>query len=177
MSEKDTITKIKENQGLLSKIQNFFTRGYGIKEDLRELDKKLRDSYYQDLRELRHKWGEAYLEVLEANPRSLKRNFKKVIQTLDRVSAQINRADYGYAGLMDRKGHIREKELASVFGYDQEMGEHIEKLKVSIEEVYTGVEEREWTAVRSEVKSIRGLLDEIETKWAGREDHFRSLEA
>lgn len=177
MNEKDTITKIKENQGLLSKIQNFFTGGYGIKEDLRELDKKLRDLYFRDLRELRRKWEEAYLEVLEAEQRSLSRNFKKIIQTLDRVSVQINRGDYGYAGLMDRKGHIREKELASVFGYDKEMGEHIEKLKASVEEVYTGVEEREWVAVRSEVKSIRGLLDEIETKWARREDHFRSLEA
>ena len=48
MAERETIEKVKEKQGILSKIQNFFTLGYGTKEDLRELNRKLRDNYYAD---------------------------------------------------------------------------------------------------------------------------------
>jgi len=176
MSESDTIAKVKDKQGLLSKIQNFFTGGYSLKEDLRELDKQLRDLYFRDFRELRRKWEEAYLEILETNQRSLNRNFKKVIQTLDRVSAQINRSDYGYAGLMDRKGHIREKELAKVYDYDREFGEEIDKLKISVDTVLEGVEEQEWKSIRKEVKTIRDILEDIEIRWARREDQFRTLE-
>ena len=46
MEERETVEKVKGRQGVLSKIQNFFTLGYGTKEDLRELDRKLRDFYY-----------------------------------------------------------------------------------------------------------------------------------
>ncbi len=45
-STASTIDQVKDKQGIISKIQNFFTLGYGTKEDLRELDKKLRDNYY-----------------------------------------------------------------------------------------------------------------------------------
>ena len=66
MSERETIEKVKGKQGILSKIQNFFTLGYGTKEDLRELDRKLRDLYYVDLRDMRHVWEDLYLEALDA---------------------------------------------------------------------------------------------------------------
>jgi len=58
MSEKETIEKVKDKQGILAKIQNVFGLGYATKEDLRELDKKLRDLYYADFKSLRHKWEE-----------------------------------------------------------------------------------------------------------------------
>ncbi|MCZ2809688.1 MAG: hypothetical protein O2V44_10075, partial [Candidatus Bathyarchaeota archaeon] len=107
MSERETIEKVKGKQGILSKIQNFFTLGYGTKEDLRELDRKLRDNYYVDLRDMRHVWEDLYLEAMDAGV-AQSRDYKKVIQVLDRVTEKVRHADYGYAGLMDRKGHIRE---------------------------------------------------------------------
>ena len=67
MEERETIKKVKDKQGVLSRIQNVFTLGYGTKEDLRELDKKLRDLYYQDLRDLRHVWEDVYLAALNAS--------------------------------------------------------------------------------------------------------------
>ena len=66
MSEKETIEKVKDKQGILAKIQNVFGLGYATKEDLRELDKKLRDFYYADFKSLRHKWEELYLAALNA---------------------------------------------------------------------------------------------------------------
>lgn len=176
LSEKGTVERVKARQGLLSKIQNVFTGGYATKEDLRELDRRLRDIYYEDLRELRHRWEKAYLEALEAGQSALGRHFKSVIQTLDRVSEQIHRADYGYAGLFDRKGHIREPELGSVFDYDKELGEHLERLGGSIEKVYSDVRAGAWKAVSDGVEALKESLTDIEVRWREREKRFRKLE-
>ena len=176
MSEKETIEKVKDKQGALSQIQNFFTLGYGTKEDLRELDKKLRDLYYEDLRVMRHVWEDVYLAALDAGLTDSSSDFKKVIQVLDRVMEKVRHADYGYAGLMDRKGHIREKELARVFNYDQALSGDVESMKEAVNKTYSEAEAENWTNVPTEVKKIKGLLLAFENRWDEREKQFRLLE-
>jgi hypothetical protein len=176
VDEKGTIDKIKERQGFISKMQNLLLGGYALKEDLRELDKMLRDSYYDDLREFRHQWERAYLEALESGHSTISRRFKTVIQNLDRVSELFHRGDYGYAGLMDRKGHIREDELARVFDYDKDLSGDVDRLGEAIGKVYSGVMEGAWDAVQTQVNSVMDLLLELEKSWRERESHFRSLE-
>lgn len=175
MAERETIEKVKEKQGILSKIQNFFTLGYGIKEDLRELDKKLRDTYYADLRDMRHVWEDLYLEVLDAGYAS-NRDYKKVIQVLDRVIEKVRHADYGYAGLMDRKGHIREEELARIFNYDRDVSTDIKGIKETINKIQMEAEAENWDSIPDEVKNVKRLLLAFENKWDDRENQFRPLE-
>ncbi len=175
MSERETIDKVKGKQGILSKIQNFFTLGYGTKEDLRELDRKLRDNYYIDLRDMRHTWEDLYLEALDAGA-TKSRDHKKVIQVLDRITEKVRHADYGYAGLMDRKGHIREEELARVFNYDKEVGNNVNDLKEAVEKVQSDTEAENWEVVAAEVKNVKKLLLAFEDKWTEREKQFRPLE-
>ena len=174
MAERETIEKVKKKQGILSKIQNFFTLGYGTKEDLRELDKKLRDNYYADLRDMRHVWEDLYLEVLDAGAAS-SRDYKKIIQVLDRVTEKVRHADYGYAGLMDRKGHIREEELARVFNYDRLLGDDVENMKKTIEKVHGEAEAENWTSLPAEVKDIKASLRSFELRWHKREAEFRPI--
>ncbi len=176
MAERETIEKVKDKQGILSQIQNFFTLGYGTKEDLRELDKKLRDLYYADLRDMRHVWEDLYLAALDAGLAASSRDFKKVIQVLDRVMEKVRHADYGYAGLMDRKGHVREDELARVFNYDRALGNDVESVKKAVNTTHTEAEAENWTAIPAEVKKIKGLLLAFENKWHEREKQFRPLE-
>ena len=175
MSERETIDKVKGKQGILSKIQNFFTLGYGTKEDLRELDRKLRDLYYVDLRDMRHVWEDLYLEAMDAGA-AQSRDYKKVIQVLDRVTEKVRHADYGYAGLYDRKGHIRENELARVFNFDRDIGKELDGLNAAVNKAKAEVEAENWTAVPAEVKSVKGLLLAFEDKWNEREKQFRPLE-
>ena len=170
-----TIDKVKQKQGILSKIQDIFTLGYSTKEDLRELDKKLRDIYYVDFKEMRHRWEEIYLEALEAKQRNGD-DYKKVIQVMDRVAEKINRADYGYAGLLDRKGHIRENELAKAFDYDKALGDQIQGLEQAVEELYGHVEAENWNETPAKVRAIRRVLINLEMKWNEREKEFRPLE-
>ena len=171
-----TIDKIKQKQGIISKIQDIFTLGYSTKEDLRELDKKLRDYYYADFKNLRHRWEEIYLEALNAKQPNGD-DYKKVIQIIDRVAEKINRADYGYAGLMDRKGHIRENELAKVFDYDKVLGEDIRGLEQTVEDLYRDMEAEKWDETRAKVRAVKLMLLDLETKWDNREQEFRPLEA
>jgi hypothetical protein len=175
LSERETIDKVKGKQGILSKIQNFFTLGYGTKEDLRELDRKLRDNYYIDLRDMRHIWEDLYLEALDAGATE-SRDYKKVIQVLDRITEKVRHADYGYAGLMDRKGHIREEELTRIFNYDKEVGNSVDGLKVAVEKAQSETEAENWEAVAAEVKNVKKLLLAFEDKWTEREKQFRPLE-
>ena len=175
MSERETIDKVKGKQGILSKIQNFFTLGYGTKEDLRELDRKLRDNYYIDLRDMRHTWEDLYLEALDAGVTE-SRDYKKVIQVLDRITEKVRHADYGYAGLMDRKGHIREEELARIFNYDKEVGNNVDDLNVAVKKAQSETEAENWEAVDAEVKNVKKLLLAFEDKWTEREKQFRPLE-
>ena len=175
MSERETIDKVKGKQGILSKIQNFFTLGYGTKEDLRELDRKLRDIYYADLRDMRHIWEDLYLEALDAGA-AQSRDYKKVIQVLDRVTEKVRHADYGYAGLMDRKGHIREEELARVFNFDRNLGAEVDGLNAAVGKARSEVEAENWAVASSEVKNVKRLLLAFENKWTEREKQFRPLE-
>jgi len=124
---------------------------------------------------MRHRWEEISLEALKAKVRN-KDDYKKVIQVMDRVGEKINRADYGYAGLMDRKGHIRENELAKIFNYDKALGDQVQDLDKSIEDIYGLVEAENWSEISPKVRNIKLMLLDIEEKWDGREKEFRPLE-
>ncbi len=176
MSESKTIGAVENKQGILAKIQNVFGLGYATKEDLRELDKKLRDNYYADFKALRHRWEEIYLSALNAGQKAAGDDFKKVIQVIDRVAEKVNRADYGYAGLMDRKGHVRETELARVFNYDKALDGDIQGITKAVDELYADSEADRWTDAATKVKNIKLLLLDFESKWNNREREFRPLE-
>ncbi|MEM3627904.1 MAG: hypothetical protein QXJ11_06435 [Candidatus Bathyarchaeia archaeon] len=174
MSEKETIEKVKDRQGILAKIQNIFGLGYATKEDLRELDKKLRDFYYADFRSLRHRWEEIYLAALNAGKAT--DDFKKVIQIMDRVAEKVNRADYGYAGLMDRKGHIKETELARVFNYDKTLSDEIQKIIDAVNDLYKDSQAENWAEAAAKARNIKSLILGFESKWDEREKQFRPME-
>jgi hypothetical protein len=176
MSERETIDKVKSKQGILDRIQNFFTLGYGTKEDLRELDKKLRDLMYEDFRDIRHKWEDIYMEALNQNVSTPSPRFKKIIQLLDRIMEKVRHADYGYAGLMDRKGHIREEELARVLTFDQTLSKHVEDIKQFVTQTYNNMENENWTNISAEIKKIQGSLMDFEDKLQQRKEGFRPID-
>jgi hypothetical protein len=176
MTEHETIEKVKSKQGILDKIQNFFTLGYGTKEDLRELDKKLRDLMYEDFRRLRHRWEDIYLEALNEAVALSGRKFKKVIQVLDRVMEKVRHADYGYSGLMDRKGHIRENELARVLNHDKALSVDVDAITQAIDEIYAKMEDEDWITISTDVKKVKTLLLAFEDKLEQREEKYRPPE-
>jgi hypothetical protein len=77
---------------------------------------------------------------------------------------------------MDRKGHIRENELATVFDYDKALGQSIQVIEQEVEGVYRDVEAEKWTETSAKIKNLKNLLLELEVKWDGREREFQPLE-
>jgi hypothetical protein len=101
--------------------------------------------------------------------------YKQVIQVLDRVTEKVRHADYGYAGLWDRKGHIRENELAHVFNFDRDLGKELEGLMAAVGKAKGLVEAENWENVSAEVKNVKSLLLAFEDKWTEREKQFRPV--
>jgi hypothetical protein len=89
---------------------------------------------------------------------------------------EVRHADYGYAGLLDRKGHIREEELARVFNYDKTLSSDVDSMKEAVNKTYSEAEAENWTNIPAEVKKIKDLLLAFESKWLEREKQFRPLE-
>ncbi|MCJ7634257.1 hypothetical protein MUP77_17940 [Candidatus Bathyarchaeota archaeon] len=176
MSERETIEKVKARQSLMSKIQDVLFFGKGTREDLKEFDMQLREDYHGEISNLRQRWEEIYLKILESQQPSLNQKFKTIIQTLDRIKAQVYRATYGYAPLFNRTGQIESKELAKVFNYDKEFGEYLNKLRESEEKVAKSVESKDWKAVSDGVNNMKVVLDDTERRWKEREKYFRAKE-
>ncbi len=173
----DILDKIKESvkdrEGIWGKIQNFFTLGYGSKEDLRETDKALRDNYYTSFKEVRYRWIEINLGALEAGMKG--DDFKKVLQVLDRVMEKVHHADYGYAGLFDRKGHVREDSLAKSLDFDKKFGADLAEFETAVGEIFADYEAEEWQAVMAKTKKLRSKAVALDTKWNERESIFRPV--
>jgi len=176
LSEKETIDRVKSRQSLMSKIQDIFTFGKGTREDLKEFDLQLREEYTKDMSDLRQRWEAIYLEILDNHQPTLNRKSKAIIQALDRIKTQVNRATYGYAPLFNRTGQIESTELARVFSYDKEFGEYINRLKESEENVAKSIESKDWNAVSNEVNNMKAVLDDTEKRWKEREKYFKSKE-
>ena len=172
----DTLSKVTEKQGLLSKIQNFFTLGYATKEDLREQDKKLRELYYDDLFLISGLWHDILISVINGGYKDSNSDIKKITQVLGRLMEEVRHADYGYAGLMDRKGHIREIELTRVFDYDKSVGDDIERLAKLSKIAYDHAEVNNWSETKSSIKSAKEQLLIIDGLWHKRERQFRPLD-
>ncbi|MEW6686553.1 MAG: hypothetical protein AB1393_10170 [Candidatus Edwardsbacteria bacterium] len=153
---------------LWEEIKNFFH--YGPRENLREADKKLRDTYTQDLRNLRYRWESVLNAALDQGIKSL--DLKKVIQILDRLMEKVEHADYGYAGLFDRKGKIREKELEDVLQYDRSLSGNLETIKREILGTNQDCEKADFSLLTERAKGIKGLLLDFEINWDDREKVF-----
>jgi ABC-type enterochelin transport system substrate-binding protein len=78
---------------------------------------------------------------------------------------------------MDRKGHIRENELARIFNYDKQVGTEIDNLEAAVEKASKETDAENWEAVATEVNNVKSLLLAFEDKWNEREKQFRPLEA
>ena len=175
MSEKDTISRVKSQQSLMSKIQDILMFGKGTREDLKEFDMELREDYHKEISDIRKRWETVYLEILDSQP-SLNRRFKTIIQTLDRIKEQVNRATYGYAPLFNRTGQIGSDELARVFNYDKQFGEYLNRLRESEDNVISSVDSKDWVAVSTGLDNMKAVISDTERRWKDREKYFRSKE-
>ncbi len=158
-----------ERKGIWEEIQALFT-GYGKKENLREADKKLRETYTADLGEARRKW-EGVLKAALDNNQGIE-DARKAMNLMDRLANKVEHADYGYAAWADRKGSIREEDLKKAFDYDQGLGQDLEAIKATAGQVYADCENSNFGLLVENAKKVKNALVEFEGKWDDREKAF-----
>ena len=158
-----------ERKGIWEEIQALFT-GYGKKENLREADKKLRETYTADLGEARRKW-EGVLKAALDNNQGVE-DARKAMNLMDRLANKVEHADYGYAAWSDRKGPIREEDLKKAFDYDQGLGQDLEAIKAMAGQIYADCENSNFGLLVENAKKVKNALVEFEGKWDDREKAF-----
>ena len=154
--------------GVIDDIENALTAGYGKKEDLRALDKDLREKYYSELMALHHQWEKIYLEVLEAGQTAIGRECKKAIQTMDRLAATVNRADYGYAPIFDRVQKIQTEALSRVLEYDKNLASNLNQLSKDVAAAEASLRESTWPLLRTLVDTLNRDLAAFDESWRKR---------
>ncbi len=155
--------------GILDDIENFFTGGYGRKEDLREIDKALRESYNKELSGIRHRVEKSYLSALNSGQGQIGLGFKQIIQTLDRLTFSVNRAEYGYSELFDRTSQVREEALNKALNVDRGLKTLVDELSRSVGTLEKAVDEGSWPAVQVQVNSVKLNLRDLEERLKDRE--------
>ena len=158
--------------GILDKIENFLTVNYGKKEDLREFDKELRGEYYAEFMDVRHRWEKVYLGILEANQSTLSGDSKKVMQTIDRLAASVNRADYGYAPLLDRVQKIQEQELGKMLEYDKALGGNLIQINRDVDSAEAMLENTAWSQLKAGIDALKKSLSVFDEAWRKRKQVF-----
>jgi hypothetical protein len=153
---------------IFEEFENLLTSGYGKKEDLRALDKTLREQYYAELMNLRHQWEKIYLEVLEAGQTAIGRECKVAIQTIDRLAAVVNRADYGYAPLFDRIKKIQNEALNSVLEFDRGLTNSLNQLNNDVVNAESTLKASTWPMLSSLVDALNHDLKLFEENWSKR---------
>lgn len=158
-----------ERKGILEEIGRILN-GYGAKENLREADKKLRNSYASDFNEMRRKWESVLKTALDKNLEH--DDIRKSMNLLDRLSNKVEHADYGYSGLLDRKGSVREEELKVVLEFDTGLSGELEEMKKNVGQIYIDCENSNFGMLPENAKIFKNELMDFESKWNEREKHF-----
>jgi len=97
------------------------------------------------------------------------------VQVMDKLMEKVNRADYGYAGLFDRKGHIREEGLTKSLDFDKAFGADLADFETSVNEVFADYGAEDWMAAVAKAKKLRAKIVALDTKWNDREQVFRPI--
>jgi hypothetical protein len=163
-------------KGIFEELENQLTSGYGKKEDIRVLDKALRDQYYEGLTSLRHQWEKIYLGVLEAGQTIIARGCKTALQTIDRLAVSVNRADYGYAPLFDRIEKIQGEALNSVMEYDRSLAKSLTQLSQDVSNAEVALNASTWSVLSNLVGALNQHLNEFDDDWSKRKQLMKHEE-
>ncbi len=165
---RDVEAKKVTRSGPLEDLLNLVTAGYGRKEDLRALDKELRDGLYSELMTLHRRWEKLCLGVLDAGQTSTGKNCKAAIQSLDLIAAKIQRGDYGYAPLFDRVNKIQEEALSKLLDHDRNLVDNLTALSEDVRCAEEALKSSTWKSLDKSVEKIRDDLSILEDGWEQR---------
>ena len=162
--EKSPYEKIRSETRLIEKIGLAIPgyRGYKLKELRREADKLIRSYMYRQLTLTRDDLKVIFQKLVDSKVTEAYQEIDRLIARLDAVSSQINYASYGYAGFFDAV-KINEDELDRMMDFDSKLVDNVKALSEEVKKLKDDVADGYFGNVMNSVKSIRGMVDGIDS--------------
>jgi hypothetical protein len=160
--------------GIFEDIDHFVTVGNGKKENLRILDKNLREKPYSELIELRHRCAKKHQGILDEEQSATGQECKAVIQTIDRIAAVVNRADYGYASSFNRVKNIQENAVNNVLEHDRSIAQNLTQLNQTMNSAEVALKTSTWPTLSGFVDTLYDDLKSFENNWNKRKQEMNN---
>jgi len=158
----DVKERIKAMRNLSEKIASYIPgyRGYKEKELRREADKMVRDKAAVALNEGRSAIKEVMTAIADSSRTDLIKTVNRLSAVYDRVTSEIEHADYGYAGFFDAV-KVRENELDALLRYDYSMISKAEDIRKTSQDARDAAQtpdyDRAAVMLRDLTKKLLGL--------------------
>lgn len=149
--------KIESEKGRWEKILGIFPgyEGYRKKEILRETDKMVRDSLYNDLRKSKERL-QNYCRDLISDKKLDSDSSERVLMKIDSITEKIHHATHGYASEMSVI-KIKEDKIKRLIGFDESLANDVKKIRECVDKLESPDDAKE---LLSEVNEAVLSLDE-----------------
>lgn len=173
----DIRQRVKEDQGILKKIQLFVPgfRGYRQREDLRDADRMLRDQLAKKLGAQREEVEEARSLVTKSYRSKELEQMGKVINKYKKTEGLVSHSSPGYSGI-SADIQFKQEEIDRLYDYDAAMIDGLVSMQQTIEVLKASLEAEENDQARKDITQLRKLLNNFEDQFKRRIDIIQGTE-
>jgi hypothetical protein len=145
--------------------------GYKVKENRREADKILREHISNDFDKMNNKLKNIRDTFVEEEIQELWKPIEKSVSLCEMMIQKIRYADYGYAGFFD-KVKINENELDRMYEFDASLLDDVNTIREVINDLELGADNPDITLLKKKIKGVQDVLEQLEEKFAKREEYM-----
>ncbi|OPY27343.1 MAG: hypothetical protein A4E31_01209 [Methanomassiliicoccales archaeon PtaU1.Bin030] len=173
----DIRQRVKEDQGILKKIQMFVPgfRGYRQREDLRDADRMLRDQLAKKLGAQREEIEEARSLVTKSFKSKELELMGKVINQYKKTEGLVSHSSPGYSGI-SADIQFKQDEISRLYDYDASMIDGLESMQQAIDAIKAALEAEENQQARKSIAQLRALIENFEDQFKRRIDIIQGTE-
>lgn len=178
LSEKSPLKKVESEARLLERIMLVVPgfKGYKQKEMRREADKLVRDHFARMLQKNRNNLQDIYKTLLASRLEEVAGAAEKVIIKLDRISAKVEHASYGYSGFFDAI-KISEDDLNRMLEFDVKLLDNSKGFDDLVKVFKNEVDGQKFGNAFTHQSELSKMLDSLEEAFDDRVEVIRGLEA
>ncbi len=172
----DTTEKIKAKRTLSEKIASYIPgyRGYKEKELRREADKMVREKSVAALNGGRIAIKDVMAAIADSSRTDLFKTVNRVSAVYDRVTSEIEHADYGYAGFFDAV-KVREEELDELLKYDHSLISKAEDTMKTSQDARDAAQTPDYDKTAIILQDLRKKLLDLEADYLNRKSVIMSV--
>ena len=163
------LERFEAKKQLRSKIFNLLTLGYKDRERIREADKLVRAAISKGFTGMQAKIGFCIDLLSKSLNTEHLADLQKISKQLDRLGAEIEHAEHGYAahfGIVQ----VKKEQLKDFYGFDMRLLDDLAALDADAAKIMALLESSADSAIAQSLSNLRKKLDDIEAKLKKRND-------